>query len=116
MGPGARSRPVEAQYQDEFYRACYALLGNIYLSSEWTGNLVGGRVDFQLRPVGWAIECVRDGDKLKEHIARFQPGGRYDKWIQSREIQQYILLDFRTSMPRKIRGMMLSPIFLGFEC
>ena len=27
LGPGAQSRPVEAQYQDEFYRACYALLG-----------------------------------------------------------------------------------------
>ena len=38
LGPGAQPRPVEAQYQDEFYRACYALLANIYLSSEWSGK------------------------------------------------------------------------------
>ncbi|GAD99046.1 predicted protein [Paecilomyces variotii No. 5] len=97
-------RPLEAQYQDEFYRACYSLLGNnIHLSSEWTGKQVGGRVDFLVKSVGWAIECLRDGDKIEEHISRFSEGGRYHKWIQSSEIKQYIILDFRTSIPQKPR-------------
>jgi hypothetical protein len=41
-----------------------------------------GDVDFQ-------IKCVREGDRLEEQIARFQPGGRYHKWIIFGEIQEY---------------------------
>jgi hypothetical protein len=33
LGPGALPRPVEAQYQDEFYRACYALRIYTFLQS-----------------------------------------------------------------------------------
>ena len=105
LGPGAQPRPVEAQYQDEFYRACYALLGNIYLSSEWSGKGKNGSVDFLVKSLGWAIECVRDGDRLEEHISRFQVGGRYHRWICSGDIKEYILLDFRISQPQKRRGM-----------
>jgi hypothetical protein len=108
LGPGAQPRPLEAQYQDEFYRACYTLLDTIYLSSEWAGKESGGRVDFQVKSLGWAIECVREGHDLKEHIARFLPGGGYYRWVGSGEIKQHILLDFRTSMPSKTRGMILS--------
>ena len=108
MGPGTQPRTVEAQYQDEFYRACYVLLGNIYLSSEWSGKEKSGRVDFLVKSQKWAIECVRDGDKLEENISRFQGGGRYRRWIDSGEVEEYILLDFRKSQPRKIRGMTLS--------
>ena len=104
IGAGALERPVEAQFQDEFYRACYVLLNkNIYLASEWSGQKVGGSVDFQIKSQKWAVECVRKGDRLEEHIARFQAGGRYYKWITSGEIREYIILDFRTSKPRKIR-------------
>jgi hypothetical protein len=112
LGPGAQPRPLEAQYQDEFYRACYTLLDTIYLSSEWAGKEIGGRIDFQVKSLGWAIECVREGHGLKEHIARFLPGGGYHKWVKSGEIKQHILLDFRTSMPSKIRGMMLLLLLL----
>jgi hypothetical protein len=56
----------------------------------------------------WVIECVRDGDKIDEQIERFQQGGRYYKWIMSGEIKEYIILDFRTSKPRKARGMVIS--------
>jgi hypothetical protein len=106
LGPGAQPRPLEAQYQDEFYRACYDLLGTVYLSSEWTGKETTGRVDFRVKEMGWVIECGREGQKLKEHIARFAEGGRYAKWIQSGEVRDHILLDFRTSMPCETRGMM----------
>jgi hypothetical protein len=47
FGAGALERPVEAQFQDEFYRACYTLLNNIYLTSEWSAGELGGSVDFK---------------------------------------------------------------------
>ena len=105
LGPGVLPRPVEAQYQDEFYRACYTLLGDIYLSSEWLGKEQSGCVDFLLKSQRWAIDCVRDGDRLEEHISKFKVGGKYHRWINSGEIQEYVLLDFRKSLPRKIKGM-----------
>jgi hypothetical protein len=93
---------MEAQYQDEFYRVCCDEFG-LCLISEWTGMTLGGRVDFQIKSAKWAIECVRDGDRLAEHIARFCPGDKYYKWITDREIQQYIILDFRKTMPQTVR-------------
>jgi hypothetical protein len=107
IGPGAITRPLEAQYQDEFYRACHTAL-NVHLTSEWSGNSLVGRVDFRIKDVKWVIECVRDGDKIDEHIERFQQGGRYYNWITSGEIKEYIILDFRTSTPRKARSMVIS--------
>jgi hypothetical protein len=104
FGSGALQRPVEAQFQDEFYRACYTLLKrNIYLTSEWSERELGGCVDFQIKCQKWAIGCVTEGDRLEQHIERFLEGGRYHKWIESGEIKDYIILDFRTSMPRKVR-------------
>jgi hypothetical protein len=112
LSAGAERRPVEAQYQDEFYRGCYRLLNNhIYLSSEWAGRKSGGRVDFQVTSLGWAIECLRDGDRLDEHIARFQElptEGRYYKWIEFGEIKDYVILDFRSSRPETPKGKSLT--------
>ena len=112
IGPGAINRPLEAQYQDEFYRACYSELG-VYLTSEWSGSSSAGsssagRVDFRIKDMKWVIECVRNGDEIDEHIERFQKGGRYHNWIMSGEVEEYIILDFRTSKPRKARGMVIS--------
>jgi hypothetical protein len=106
IGAGAINRPLEAQYQDEFYRACSEF--NVYLTSEWSGS-------FHIKDVKWVIECVRDGDKIDEHIERFQKGGRYYKWIMSGEIEDYIILDFRTSKPRKARSMIISFRSSGFD-
>ena len=105
---GAEIRPVEAQYQDEFYRACFYTLGRqVHLTSEWTRSSGNGRVDFQIKAVKWAIECVREGDRLKEHIQRFQKGGRYYGWISSEQVEDYILLNFWTSMPTKREGIFI---------
>jgi hypothetical protein len=115
FGAGALERPVEAQFQDEFYRACYTLMRSIYLTSEWSGEKLGGSVDFQIKSQKWAIECVKEGDRLEQHIERFLKGGRYYKWIESREIEDYIILDFRTSMPRKARDNILVLYFIVFS-
>lgn len=105
LGSGAVPRPLEAVYQDELYRACFSLLGNIYISSEWSGKDKNGRVDFLVRQVNWAIECVRDGSRLDEHISRFRKGGRYYQWIENGEITEYIVLDFRRRMPTTQLGI-----------
>ena len=41
---------------------------------------------------------------LLDGIERFRQGGRYYKWITTGEIKDYIILDFRTSKPRKARS------------
>jgi hypothetical protein len=102
LGPGAVPRPVEARYLDEFYRACYSLLGDIYLSSECSGEGNNGHMNFLVKSQKWAIECIRDGNRLEEHISKFEEGGRYHSWITSGDIQEYILLDFRKSPRQKI--------------
>src|SRR5437762_3265664 len=80
---------------------------NAHLISEWTAKPKGGRVDFQIKSVKWAIECVRNRDELEEHIARFLPGGKYHGSITSGELKEYVL-DFRTTKPRKVRDMVIS--------
>jgi hypothetical protein len=105
LGVGAQQRTVEAQYQDEFYRACTEVLGRAYLKSEWSDRSMGskGRVDFYILDVGWAIELLRDGDHIEEHVARFLPNGRYYGALVARRVTAFILLDFRQSMPRAAR-------------
>ena len=73
------------------------MLGHeLFLDAGWNGL-----VDFYIKDVKWAIERLRDGSDLNEHIQRFLPGGKYHRWIKSGEIQDYILLDYRTSRPSK---------------
>jgi hypothetical protein len=105
LGVGAQQRPLEAQYLDEFYRACTTVLGRAYLRSEWSDRSMGspGRVDFYVPDVGWAIELMRDGEHAAEHIGRFLPGGRYDGALTARRMTACILLDFRQSIPRAAR-------------
>ncbi|OJJ78666.1 uncharacterized protein ASPGLDRAFT_138465 [Aspergillus glaucus CBS 516.65] len=105
LSDSAVSRPLEAGYQDEYYRASFELLGNLYLKSEWAGTQQTGWVDFAIPSEKWIVECVRDGDKPKEHIERFQTTGKYRQWISNQEVQEFILLDFRRSIPRKQRGI-----------
>jgi hypothetical protein len=66
--------PKEDAYQKEFYRAMCVLMGEAFLvSSEWTGKGSNGSVDFRIPSQKWAIEALRDGSKLNEHINRFKP-------------------------------------------
>lgn len=106
LGAGASVQPVEAQYQNEFYRACYIILKyNVYLTSEWSASSpTSGRADFHITSVDWTIEFVRDENRLEEHIARFNDGGKHYGAIISGQTKQSILLDFRTSMLKKARG------------
>ncbi|PGH07651.1 hypothetical protein GX51_01660 [Blastomyces parvus] len=90
----------------EFYYACYKLFGEqkLYLASGWTGELKARRADFQVRGTRWAIEIITEEDDVDECVARFKDGGRYSGWLKSQGIQQYLILDCRTSRPDKMAG------------
>lgn len=111
------TRPLEATFQNEFYRACYELLGKRYIfppmdrGNEGRSRGFSGQRDSlgYRNTSGW-------GQNLDEHVARFESGGRYFPWLQTQEIQEYIILDFRRSHPPKKPGKN-SPqsFFLIFE-
>ncbi|KAJ7668599.1 hypothetical protein DFH06DRAFT_982505, partial [Mycena polygramma] len=88
----------EAQYHNEFYRACSDLTGGrgMWLSPEF-GSTEGkrGRIDFFMGSVGWGIEFLREGDRMGNHLARFGPNGAYYAWTQNQAIKDWVVLDCR---------------------
>ncbi|KAL3489859.1 hypothetical protein BJX62DRAFT_226271 [Aspergillus germanicus] len=92
-------RPLEAAYQDEFYRAFTKVAGqHIFIVSEWS-RTKAGRVDFMIPSKRWAVELLRDGDRLGEHIARFRPSGRYHDWIRDGHIVSWIIINCTDKLP-----------------
>jgi hypothetical protein len=97
----AAPRPLEAQYQDEFYRAFTSLLGTgVGISSEWSRES-RARVDFRILGPKWGVELLRDGteDTVEEHYERFLPDGKYHKWISDGLITEWLVIDCRRSTP-----------------
>ncbi|KAL1964976.1 hypothetical protein VTN77DRAFT_6176 [Rasamsonia byssochlamydoides] len=93
--------PPEAQFQDEWYRAFYSLVGHgVAISSEWsrTGD---GRIDFRIIEPAWGIELLRDGDRLSERCNRFSPQSNYHRWISDGLLKDWLILDCRHSTPQK---------------
>ncbi|KAF8232682.1 hypothetical protein L208DRAFT_1360846 [Tricholoma matsutake] len=109
--PICRVRPMsmdklpEAQYQDEFYRSVFSVtFGNVCVSPEFASARkahVAGCIDFFIPAVKWGVEITRDGSRLEEHSSRFAQSGAYGAWLKSSDMADYILLDCRTSIPRK---------------
>lgn len=61
---------------------------------------ISGRVDFYINDdLKWMIELTREGSKLKEHIARFTPGGIY--YDMSSKVNYWVILDFRHNSPSR---------------
>ncbi|KAJ5893262.1 hypothetical protein N7495_004953 [Penicillium taxi] len=102
MGYAAMARPFEASYQDEFYRASHQVLGYaMNVTSEWSSG-GRGRIDFRFAQIGWGVELIREGDRLKEHCSRFAPGGTYAPWISTGLLTQWLIIDCRTSWPKPL--------------
>ncbi|KKK23009.1 hypothetical protein AOCH_000998 [Aspergillus ochraceoroseus] len=80
ISTAAKPRPMEAQYQDEFYRAFYDVAG------------IGKQ---------WAIELLRDYDHVDEHISRFYPGGKYFPWLQEKKVVDWIIINCASSPPTR---------------
>ncbi|KAL4959659.1 uncharacterized protein BDV14DRAFT_184292 [Aspergillus stella-maris] len=101
ISTAAKPRPMEAQYQDEFYRAFCNVAGiGVPLCSEWSrsGN---GRVDFYIPQKQWAIELLRDYDRVDEHISRFYPGGKYFSWLQEKKVVDWVIINCASSSPTR---------------
>jgi hypothetical protein len=98
----ASHRPPEARYQEEYYRCVHKLTeGNVRISPEYAAAAGSrpGRIHFFIPSKKWGIELTRDGDNLSEHGARFPDGDAYGQWLQSLDMTDYVLLDFRSTMP-----------------
>ncbi|KAL2814813.1 hypothetical protein BJX63DRAFT_431203 [Aspergillus granulosus] len=101
LSSSASYRAVEAQYQDKFYRAFNQVTGGgVSISSEWSRTR-DGRVDFWINKKKWAIELLRDHNRIDEHIARFYKDGKYYNWIKDKMISDWIVVNCATSMPGK---------------
>jgi hypothetical protein len=100
---GCNGTLLEYMWQKEFYRCAFSLLPTSrYSISPEVGYVfeIPGRIDFYVNNgLQWAIELVKDSDKLKEHIEKFKTGP-YHKMISS--ISQWIILDFRSTPPRSL--------------
>lgn len=104
--------PLEDLFQKEFYRAFYFLVdGNALISPEFIAKSGkgGGGIDFLLSDQRWGFEFIRSGSNIVEHMGRFQLGGAYHSLIMSGLMSQYLVLDFRLSMPQKSRPGLFIP-------
>ncbi|PYI28276.1 hypothetical protein BP00DRAFT_459526 [Aspergillus indologenus CBS 114.80] len=99
LSTAAQPRPMDGQYQDEFYRAFYEVVGKGRpLCSEWSKS-GDGRVDFYIPEKKWVIELLRDHDRIEKHIARFHSGGTYHDWLQTKEVLDWIIIDCASEPP-----------------
>jgi len=96
IGAGFIQHPPEAQYQDEFYRCSRQYSKGSLLTFPEYGTQ-SGRVDFYIPSKKWAIELLRDGDRLEQHSSRFLPSGAYGATMT---MSDHIILDFRNNFPK----------------
>ena len=109
MSSGAQPKPIEAQYQDEFYRCFNKIAGRgVPVCTEWS-RTADGRVDFWIPGQKWAVEFVQEQDRINEHIMRFNKNGRYYPWRVDGMIQDWIIVNCTTSPPT--RGKHTSALF-----
>jgi len=98
------TKPLEDQYQKEFYRCLFTILeGHVVTSPEYvvkTGR-GGGTIDFVLPQKRWGLELLRDRDQLVAHMQRFEPDGQYFSMIKAGAIEEYLVLDFTVVQPKK---------------
>jgi hypothetical protein len=105
-GTSSIARPLKAHYQDEFYRGLFAATnGSIIMFSEYSCSPGPhpGRIDFFVPAKRWGIEILQNGSDLVGHNSHFSTQGAYGKWLSQSKMEDYVLLDFRTSMPQKKR-------------
>ncbi len=94
--------PPEDWFGKEFYSASeHILKGGVLWSPEFgmKGVKGGGAIDFYLESKKWGVEITRNGDQLSSHYGRFQTGGNYHRWILDGTLADWVLLDFRSTIP-----------------
>jgi len=105
-GKGARPYPKErGVLQGEFYRSgVKSIPSGVQFSYEcgqlpWlAGSEIRGSLDFYVnKDLKWAIELMRQGDRMSKHIDRLSEGGTYDA-LQPNVAR---VVDFRQDLPRE---------------
>jgi hypothetical protein len=92
----------EAQFQQEFYRACCIYTGGCVTTFPECGT-PKGRIEFFIRSKKWGVEILREGSRLREHNSRFTTG-EYGTWLQDGKMTDYIMIDFRSKKPSQLQG------------
>ncbi|KAI9039958.1 uncharacterized protein KD926_008944 [Aspergillus affinis] len=101
LSSGAQLKPIEAQYQDEFYQCFNKIAGRgVPVCTEWS-RTTEGRVDFWIPGQKWAVEIAREQDRINEHIMRFHENGQYYPWRVDGMIQDLIIVNCTTSLPTR---------------
>lgn len=63
-------------------------------------------VDFLFPGPKWGIELIRDGNRIDEHMRRFQPGDRYYPLLAMYQMMDFVLLNFTQESVEKERPCM----------
>ncbi|PYH43412.1 uncharacterized protein BP01DRAFT_424946 [Aspergillus saccharolyticus JOP 1030-1] len=101
LSTAAKPRLMEAQYQDKFYRAFYGVADmGVPLCSEWSRS-GGGRVDFYIPQKQWAIELLRDEDRITDHVTRSHWGEKYFPWSKEKRVVDWIIINCTSSPPTR---------------
>ncbi|KDQ06792.1 hypothetical protein BOTBODRAFT_181262 [Botryobasidium botryosum FD-172 SS1] len=113
-GRAADKAEVHAQYKGEFYRGLYDLLqGDVRIGPEHAfevGTLTG-RIDFFIPTKEWGVEYTQEGFGLELEGLKscLTDGATYDAWLASGHMTDYILLDFRATIPTIPHPAAVSP-------
>lgn len=59
------------------------------------------------------MELLHDGKNVREHSSRFFLGGAYGAWLESSDMTDYIVLDFRCTRPQKLHNGKISSPQIG---
>ncbi|KAG8857508.1 hypothetical protein FRC20_000266, partial [Serendipita sp. 405] len=89
----------EAQFQQEFYRACAIYTRGCVTNFPECGT-AKGRIDYFIRSKKWGVEILRNGVRILEHDSRFTTG-EYGEWIKDGKMDDFIMIDFRSNKPTK---------------
>jgi hypothetical protein len=89
----------EAQFQQEFYRACCVYTGGCVTTFPECGT-PKGRIDFFIRSKKWGVELLRNGSRIHGHHSRFTTG-EYGTWLKETKMEDYILIDFCSKKPNQ---------------
>jgi len=119
LGCNSTNGPTEKHYHFEFWRVLTSTLPKDFsVQPEFrvdTPTNTYGWIDIriQLRNRTWLIELLRDGDRVAEHVQRFEEGGRYACMPSS----AIAIIDFRQRSARIKRPELMYCVFdKSFKC
>jgi len=95
---GTDGKPLEYLYENEMYRGALRMIPSQYGVQCQVGKTFRSRgmVDLFINDkFRFAIELLREGDRMKEHRDRFQPRGQYGFLVQKGIFKQWAVIDFR---------------------